>query len=106
MNITNLAAFDAAIRAVCPIDGVAADGTIFFQSAATAGQIAAAQQAAAQYIDPPQPVVADLALLVQQLVKLGILTPAALAAVQKPAPIALAVPPLATAPVAKPITAA
>lgn len=50
--INNLQAFDAAVRAVCPaIDGVAADGTIFFQVAATPTQISAANAAAAAYTD-------------------------------------------------------
>jgi cysteine synthase len=49
--IKNIAGFDAAIRAVCPIDGVGADGHIFFQAAATPTQIAAANTAAAAFVD-------------------------------------------------------
>lgn len=52
MAITNLLAFDAAIRAVCPIDGCCTDGTIWFSASATPAQIAAAKTAAANYVDP------------------------------------------------------
>jgi hypothetical protein len=61
--INNLQQFHAAIAAVCPIDGVSADGAIFFASTATAPQKAAAQAAAAAYTDvPPQVMTIDLAL--------------------------------------------
>jgi hypothetical protein len=64
MTITNLAAFDAAIRAVCPyIDGVAADGHIFFQPAATAQQKTDAATAAAAYVDVPAQVLEASVLL-------------------------------------------
>jgi hypothetical protein len=84
MIINNLQAFDAAIRAVCPaIDGVAADGFIFFQPTATAAQVAAANAAAASYVDPPPPVSHDIAVLVSELARLGVLPPASVALIQK-----------------------
>jgi hypothetical protein len=96
MTITNLAAFDAAIRAVCPaIDGVAADGHIFFQPSASPAQIAAASAAAAAYVDPPPAAAPDLGMLVQELAKLGVLPPASVAAVQKPPAPPPAVPSIA-----------
>ena len=61
--INNLQQFHAAIAAVCPIVGVSADGTIFFDPSATPPQKAAAQSAAASYTDvPPQLMTIDLAL--------------------------------------------
>jgi hypothetical protein len=75
MTITNLSAFDAAIRAVCPdIDGVAADGFIFFQDSATDEQKAAAADVAAAYVDPEPVAVCTLADLVQKLVDKGVLS--------------------------------
>jgi hypothetical protein len=75
MTITNLASFDAAIRAVCPdIDGVDADGFIFFQDSATDEQKAAAATAAAAYVDPDPVGTPDLDGLIQKLVDKGILT--------------------------------
>lgn len=49
--IKDLAGFDAAIRSVCPIDGVSADGSIFFSTSATPLQITAANAAAAAFVD-------------------------------------------------------
>jgi hypothetical protein len=68
MTINNLQAFDAAIRAVAPIDGVSADGkTIWFQESATEAQKAAAHAAAAAFVDSepasavvPQPPLQEL----------------------------------------------
>jgi len=55
--IKNVVALDAAIRAVCPIDGVSGDGTIWYQAGATAPQKAAAAAALAAFVDstPPGP---------------------------------------------------
>jgi hypothetical protein len=104
--IKNLEAFHAAIAALAPIDGVAADGTIFFQKSATPAQIAAANAAASSFVDPPIPAVPDLSLLVQELAKLGVLPPASVAAVHKPAPQAAPVPATSSLPSPKPITEA
>jgi hypothetical protein len=53
--INNIQQFHAAIAAVCPIVGVAADGTIFYDPTATPTQRAAAAAAAQAYTDvPPQ----------------------------------------------------
>lgn len=93
MKIENLAAYDAAIRAVCPhIDGVAADGEIHFQKEATAEQRAAAAAAAAAYADPAPAPIPDLQLLIEELVRLKVLPAASVAAVQRP-PAAPIVPP-------------
>jgi hypothetical protein len=105
--IKNLAAFDAAVRAVCPaIDGVSGDGSIQFQAAATPAQITAAQTLATAYVDPPPAPVPDLALLVQELQTLGVLPPASVAKVLKAATAAAPQPPLASLPLGKPITQA
>ena len=45
----NIAGLDAAVRAVCPIDGVGADGTIWFRADATDAQKAAAAQVVAGF---------------------------------------------------------
>ena len=63
--IKNVIALDAAIRAVCPIDGVSGDGTIWYQSGATAPQKSAAAAALAAFVDstppgPPPPPMAPL----------------------------------------------
>lgn len=65
MKITNLAAYDAAIREVCPeIWGVDGDGEIHFTPQATDEQITAAKKLAASYVEaepvkpPPRPVMA------------------------------------------------
>jgi hypothetical protein len=88
MTITNLAAFDAAIRAVCPdIDGVAADGFIFFQDSATDEQKAAAADAAAAYVDPEPVAVPDLAGLIQALVDKGVLSAADVTAISTMPPV-------------------
>lgn len=53
--INNLLQFHAAMAALAPIDGVDANGTIFFQASATPAQRTAATAAAAAYTDvPPQ----------------------------------------------------
>jgi hypothetical protein len=88
MTITNLAAFDAAVRAVCPdIDGVAADGHIFYQKSATAQQKAAAADAAAAYVDPEPVAVPDLAGLIQALVDKGVLTAEDVTAISTTPPV-------------------
>jgi hypothetical protein len=88
MTITNLTAFDAAIRAVCPnIDGVAADGVIFFQDSATDEQKAAATTAAAAYVDPEPVAVPDLAGLIQALVDKGVLSAADVTAISTMPPV-------------------
>jgi hypothetical protein len=51
--INNLAAFHAAIAVVAPIEGVSADGTIWFQASATEAEKAAAHAAAAAYVEAP-----------------------------------------------------
>jgi hypothetical protein len=57
--INNIQAYDAAIRVTgCPIDGVDADGKIYFASGATPAQIAAANAAAASYTDAAPQIVA------------------------------------------------
>ena len=63
--IKNVAALDAAIRAVCLIDGVSGDGTIWYQAGATAPQKAAAAAALTGFVDstppgPPSPPMAPL----------------------------------------------
>ncbi len=84
MKITNLAAFDAAIRAVCPeIDGVAADGHIFFHAKADPTQIAAANTAAASYVDPAPAMVLDVNALAALLQAKGVITAGDLASVHK-----------------------
>jgi hypothetical protein len=104
--IKNLAAFDAAVRAVCPaIDGVSGDGSIQFQAAATPVQVAAAQAVASSYVDVVQQVI-DLEALVQELSTLGVLPPASVAKVRKAATLAAPQPPLASLPLGKPITQA
>jgi hypothetical protein len=50
--IKNLQALHAAVAATAPIDGVSGDGTIWFQAGATPAQKAAAQAAAAAFVDP------------------------------------------------------
>ena len=86
-------AFDAAIRAVCPhIDGVAADGHIFFTAEATAEQRSAAAAAAAAYADPAPAPIPDLRLLIEELVRLKVLPPASVAAVQRPPPAPISLP--------------
>jgi len=62
--IKNLTAFHAAIAALAPIDGCSADGTIQFQAAATPAQIAAANAAAASWVEPATSTQPDLLLLV------------------------------------------
>lgn len=49
MTLANLAGLDAAVRAVCPIDGVSGDGEIFFQAIATDAQKSAAQAVVASF---------------------------------------------------------
>lgn len=54
--INNLSGLDAAIRAACPaIDGVSADGKIWFQSSATQTQIDAAHAASMAFLDTAAP---------------------------------------------------
>lgn len=85
MVISNLAAFDAAIRAVCPdIDGVGGDGTIYFQANATAAERSAAARAAASYVDPPPPLVSNLEQLVTELEMAGVLSAAAIGRIRQP----------------------
>ena len=85
--IKNLAALDAAVRAACPhIDGVAADGTIFFTAAATPAEKDAAHAAAASYTDPPPALIADLDQLLIELANANVLSAAAIARVRKPQP--------------------
>lgn len=50
--IKNLPALHAAVAAVAPIDGVSADGAIWFQAGATPAQIAAAHAALSGFVDP------------------------------------------------------
>jgi hypothetical protein len=88
MTINNLCAFDAAIRAACPdIDGVAADGYIFFQPSATDAQKTAAADAAAAYVDPEPVAVPDLAGLIQALVDKGVLSAADVTAISTMPPV-------------------
>lgn len=61
--ISNLTAFVAAISAVCPIDGAAADGVIWYSASATPSQIAAAQAVAASYVDAPAQLVSIATVL-------------------------------------------
>ena len=49
----NVQALHDAIAAVCPIDGVSGDGTIWFQPSATDAQKAAAQAVFTNWVDPP-----------------------------------------------------
>ena len=76
MIINNVQAFDAVIRAACPdMDGVAADGTIFFRATATPTQRAAAATAAAAYADPPPATVIDLEALLAALEHANVIAP-------------------------------
>lgn len=61
--INNLAAYGAAISAVCPINGVDVSGKIDFDPAATPSQIAAAQAVAAAYSDTPAQVISMQSVL-------------------------------------------
>ena len=95
MVVKNLAAFDAAIRAVCPhIDGVDAEGGIFFTAQATAAEKAAAQTAAASYVDPQPALIADLDQLLVELANANVLSAAAIARVRKPPPPSAPPPPI------------
>jgi hypothetical protein len=88
VTVANLLSFDAAIRAVCPdIDGVDADGFIFFQDSATDEQKAAAATAAAAYVDPDPEAVPDLAGLIQLLVDKGVLSAADVTALSTMPPV-------------------
>jgi hypothetical protein len=88
VTVANLLSFDAAIRAVCPdIDGVDADGFIFFQDSATDEQKAAAADAAAAYVDPEPVAVPDLAGLIQALVDKGVLTAEDVTAISTTPPV-------------------
>lgn len=61
--INNLQQFHAAIAAVCPIDGVDADGNIFYSESATLSQKDAAKDAAYGYTDVvPSPLTIDVAM--------------------------------------------
>jgi hypothetical protein len=51
MMINNLTALHQAIAAVAPIDGVSADGHIWFQSSATDAQKTAAAGAVSSFVD-------------------------------------------------------
>ena len=93
--ISNLPAFHAAIAAVAPIDGVAADGHIFFQATATPAQITAANATASAYTDPPPVQIPDLAALVRELELLGVLPAASVAKVMKLPALLSVAPPIA-----------
>jgi|SRR5215472_7769689 len=62
-KINNLQLYQQTIEALAPIDGVAADGRIYFRPEATPAQIAAANVAAATYTDVAPQIVAIEALL-------------------------------------------
>ncbi len=97
MNIKNLAAFDTAIRTACPaIDGVAADGHVFFQKTSTPTQIAAANAAVAAYTDPPEAQILDVNALAALLVTQGLLTAQDLASVHKAPPPLVVIPTIST----------
>lgn len=72
----NLAALHAAVAAVCPIVGVGADGTIFYDPAnpATAAQKQAAQSIVASWVDPVKPREATGKQLCAALSDLGLLS--------------------------------
>ena len=94
MVVKNLAAFDAAIRAVCPhIDGVAADGSVMFTPQATDAERSAAHAAAASYVDPQPALIADLDQLLVELANANVLSAAAIARVRKPQPPSAPPPP-------------
>lgn len=71
----NLPALHAAVAAVCPIVGVAADGAIFYDPAnpATATQKTAAQAVVAGWVEPVKPREATGKQLCAALADLGLL---------------------------------